>query len=120
MLKLVDLVGTDRKAATALLRALDAFTEVRGTIPTQYVRAFLLIALDEGKTVGEYAMKSGVAQSVMSRHVLDLSDSSRRVNEPGMDLVLVKMNPNNRREHNVYLTPKGKVLLTKLIRQLEF
>lgn len=118
MLKLVDLVGTDRKAAVALLRALSAFTDLRNTMPAQFVRAFLLIALDEGKTVGEYAVKSGVSQSVMTRHILELGMRARN-RGPGMDLVYTKPNVNNLREHLVFLTDKGRALLAKVVRSLE-
>jgi DNA-binding MarR family transcriptional regulator len=79
----------------------------------------MLIALDEGKSIGEYARKAGVTPSVMSRHILDLSDSTRRINDRGMELVVTKLNPENRREHVVYLTEKGKGLLSKITRYME-
>lgn len=113
-----ELPDRDRKAGSALLRALDAFTGERTAIPTQYIRAFLLIALDEGKTVGEYAIKSGVSPSVMSRHVLDIGEF-RRTKEPGLGLVYTKPNVMNLREHNVFLSDKGRALYHKIIRHLE-
>jgi DNA-binding MarR family transcriptional regulator len=109
----------DHKAASAFLRALDAFTGERNAIPTQYIRAFLLIALDEGKTVGEYAIKSGVSPSVMSRHVLDIGEF-RRTKQPGLGLVYSKPNVMNLREHNVFLTDKGRALLHKIVRHMEY
>lgn len=113
------LTDAERKAATAFLRGLDVFTELRTAIPSQYLRTFLFVAMDEGKPIGEYARKAGVAPSVMSRHVLDLSDGSRRVSDEGLGLLVSKLNPNNRREHIVYLTDVGKAVFGKIVRNLE-
>lgn len=113
------ITDAERRTAVAFLRGLDVFTDLRGTIPTQYLRAFILIAMDEGRPVGEYAQKAQVSPSVMSRHVLDLADGSRRVNEEGLGLVVSKLNPNNRREHVVYLTDKGRAVFGKIVRNLE-
>jgi DNA-binding MarR family transcriptional regulator len=113
-----ELSDHDKKKGTALLRAIDAFTEKRIAMPAQYIRTFLLVALEEGKSVGEYAVKSGVSPSVMSRHILDLGQFTRS-REPGLDLVYTKQNLANLREHNVFLTEKGRTLYHKLTRALE-
>lgn len=108
----------ERRAGLTLLASLDAFREIRHTMPLQYIIAFLLVALDEGKTVGDYAIKSGVSPSVMSRHLLDIGERNRHLAE-GFGLVMTKPNVLNLREHTVFLTDKGRALFHKIVRQLE-
>lgn len=107
----------ERKAASRLLAALECFREMRTTMPLQYVFAFLLVALDEGKTVGEYAIKAGVSPSVMSRHIMDIGIRNRKM-QPGFELVVTKQNVVNLREHTVHLTDKGRALFRKLARHI--
>lgn len=108
----------ERRAGRRLLGALEAFRELRQTMPMQYVIAFLLVAMDEGKSVGAYAIEAGVSPSVMSRHILDIGDRNRD-REPGFGLVVTKPNIMNLREHTVHLSDKGRALFHKLARQLE-
>lgn len=105
------------KTWNRFLTALDVFTTERNTMPVQYIRAFALIVLNEGKTVGEYARMSGVAPSVMSRHIADLGPRTRGM-QPGLGLLITKQNYENMREHTVHLTDKGKALAHKLPRNL--
>jgi len=48
------------------------FQTYRKDMPLQYVVTLLAVALDEGKTVMEYARMQGISPSVMSRHLLDI------------------------------------------------
>lgn len=108
----------ERRAGLRLIAVLESFRDFRRTMPLQYIVAFLHVALDEGKTIGEYALKAGVAPSVMSRHLLDIGARNRHM-EPGFGLVQTKPNVLNLREHAVYLTEKGRSLFNKITRQLE-
>lgn len=101
-----------------LLAAIDAFASERATLPMQYIRTFLLVALKEGKTVGEYATEADVSPSVMSRHIADLGVRTRGM-QPGLGLLITKQNLENLREHAVYLTDKGRALAHKIDRTLE-
>jgi DNA-binding MarR family transcriptional regulator len=94
------------------------FVDIRGTMPLQYVRAFLLVAMDEGKGVSTYAQRAGVSNSVMSRHLLDIGERNRYMEE-GFGLVFSKPNPSNLRESCIYLTPKGKTVVEQIIFHLE-
>jgi DNA-binding MarR family transcriptional regulator len=96
----------EKKRLAAVLHALEPFRSIRHTLPMQYMYAFLLVALDEGLGVMEYAKQAGVAQSVMSRHLLDLGDRSR-YGGPGYGLVTTRPDPLNLRRHRVTLTDKG-------------
>jgi len=43
---------------------MDAFRAVRRIMPMQHAYAFLLVALEEGRGVQEYAKRAGVTQAV--------------------------------------------------------
>lgn len=107
----------ERNALSGLLAAIECFQEMRKTMPLQYVATFLMVALDEGKSVGEYAVKAGVSASVASRHILDIGERNRHMGK-GFELVYTKPNPMNLREHTVFLTDKGRALYHKLSRRL--
>ena len=110
----------ERPKVDVLLAALEPFAILRGTMPLQYVRAFLLVAREEGLGVGDYADRAGVAQSVMTRHLRHLSDlgPSNRHHEEGFGLITSQPDPMNRRKHQVSLTPKGKALWHRIGRAL--
>jgi DNA-binding MarR family transcriptional regulator len=105
----------DKKKLEAWLGGLDRFLAIRHTLPGHYMRAFLLVALEEGLGVTEYVKKSGVSQSVMSRHLSDLGDKDRS-GGPGYGLLTIRMDPLNLRRHQVMLTDKGRALAGSIIR----
>jgi DNA-binding MarR family transcriptional regulator len=107
----------DLRAGQALLEAIEVFTSERHTMPLQYFRTFIYVALHEGKTVREMAKELGQSPTVMSRHLLDIGDFNRH-NEPGMGLVTYKSMPPDRREHKAFLTPQGKTMFAKVTRKL--
>ena len=107
----------EKKKLEAWLQGLDIFLTLRHTLPGHYMRAFLLVALDEGKGVMEYAAHSGVAQSLMSRHLLDLGDKDRN-GGPGYGLVTMRQDPLNLRRHQVMLTNKGRAVAATIIRAM--
>jgi DNA-binding MarR family transcriptional regulator len=108
----------DKDQLALMLDVLDVFRTIRSTMPLQYVATFLLVAMDEGKSVIEYATKMGVSPSVMSRHLLDIGERNRRMQE-GFGLVTYRANPMNLREHEYYLTPKGHAMAQSIVRKLQ-
>jgi hypothetical protein len=62
----------DRRVLVRLLTVMERFRRVRHTMPIHLVEALLRVATNEGKSVITYARDSGVSQSVMSRHLLEL------------------------------------------------
>lgn len=97
---------------------MDLFRALRPTMPLQYVTTFLLVALDEGQCVAEYARKLGVSPSVMSRHLLDIGERNRHM-EAGFGLVTFRKNPMNERENQIFLTDKGRAVYQQITRRLE-
>ena len=53
--------NAERKVVKNLLQALGLYRAIRPTMPLQYVVTLLLVAMDEGKSVGEYARMLGVS-----------------------------------------------------------
>lgn len=106
-----------RGAMRVLLTSLEPFRAVYGVMPLQQAYAFLLVAMEEGEGVTEYARRAGVSQSVMTRHLLDLGDFNRR-HEPGLGLIVQRPDPLNRRKHQTFLTDKGAALAAQVYRAL--
>ena len=111
------LKDADKKYIKGLRGALEPFISIRNTMPLQYVTTFLLVAMDEGKSVGEYAAKAGVSQSVMSRHLLDIGERNRHMEE-GFGLIQYRPNPMELRKHEVFLSDKGRAIAHQMVRQL--
>ena len=108
----------DKKKLAALVAALDAFFGIRSTMPMQLAKSFLIAALHEGEGVTELAKRAGVSQSVMSRHLLDIGNRNRHMEE-GFGWVASKPDMMELRKHQVTLTPKGVALAHKIIRALQ-
>jgi len=87
-------------------------------MPLQYATAFLLVAQNEGLGVGEYAERAGVSVSVMSRHLLDIGQRNRHMEE-GFGLVTYRANPMELRRHEYTLTDRGRALAHQICRQWE-
>jgi DNA-binding MarR family transcriptional regulator len=108
----------EKRKLRALLAALEPFRKLRSTMPMQYIVSFLLVALDEGEGVTEYARQAGVSQTVMSRHLLDIGARNRHM-EDGFGLVDDRQDPMNLSKHQKLLTPKGRTLALEILRALE-
>jgi DNA-binding MarR family transcriptional regulator len=109
--------AVEKRKLGAFLTAHDPFRAIRQTMPMQYVVTFLLVCLEEGKGVTEYAQQAGVPQSVMSRHLLDLGDKARD-GTPGFGLVTLRQDPLNLRRHQCLLTDKGRAVGYNILRAL--
>lgn len=109
---------TDKKHLRELLSVLDMFTTKRATMPIQYIRMFLLVALEEGLSVNELSKRSGLAQSVTSRHLLDIGEATSRIDGEGFNWVEHRENPENLKQRQITLTDEGKGFLQKVIRMM--
>lgn len=110
--------GAEATALKSLLAAIEPFRKLRPTMPLQYVVAFLLVAMEEGLSVGEYAERAGVSISVMSRHLLDIGARNRHMEE-GFGLIMSRPHPLELRKNEILLTPKGRALMHQITRQLK-
>jgi DNA-binding MarR family transcriptional regulator len=94
---------------------MDAFRAVRRTMPMQHAYTFLLVALDGGCGVQEYAKRAGVTQAVMTRILFALGSRSRG-RERGYGLVQQRIAMEDARKHQTFLTAKGKALMREIVR----
>ena len=104
---------TERFTLTRLVRVFGLLREISPTMPVQIAQSFVVVAMNEGKSVGELATIAGAKQSTMSRHLLDLGDRNRQGQE-GFGLVTRGIDPTELRRTQYTLSPKGKVLLDTL------
>jgi hypothetical protein len=111
------LTAEEKERLEALLAALEPFRAIRGTMPLQYVIAFLQVCLEEGEGTLEYARRTGVSPSVMSRHLLDIGDRNRHMKE-GFGLVTQRQDPLNLSRHQQMLTPRGRAIAHQITRAL--
>lgn len=115
------MAGRADRRLLGLIRANQAMMELRPEINASLINAFLGAAISQPTnpeetppTIIELARFLETPYNSMSRHCRYLSDIERPGKE-GAGLVEVRMNPDNRREKLVYLTPQGEVLRDKLL-----
>jgi hypothetical protein len=100
------------------LWALKPLSNLRGSIPLPYVTIFLMVALDEGKSVSAYARALGIEnRRVMSRYLRDIGDRARN-GGPGLGLVTVEQHPTHSHTRQVLLTAKGRAVARAIFRQM--
>jgi hypothetical protein len=87
-------------------------------MPAQYIHTFLLVVLNEGKSVSEYAAMANVSISVMSRHLQDIGDYTRDRSN-GFKLVMQRPNPMALRKHEIFLTTAGRALANEIATYLD-
>lgn len=87
-------------------------------MPMQQADVLLAIARRPGLTMAELAEEVDLAQSSCSRNVAALSDY-HRLGKPGLGLVEAVIDPREPRRRAIFLTQKGKVFVTELMRVID-
>jgi DNA-binding MarR family transcriptional regulator len=98
--------------AGSALGLIKPFLAIHGGMKLRTLQALLQVASNPGLTVNEYAIKSGVELSGMSRNLLELADRSRRRGGAGHGLIEAR-NGEDLRERRYYLTPAGHRLVAR-------
>lgn len=102
------------KALATVERVLrQARAAIDPNVPTQLVQAFVLVAMNEGKSLTELAKLAGSSASTASRHLLDLGERNRK-KEPGYGLVNRQNDPMSLRTNIYTLTARGRLVATTL------
>ncbi len=96
------------------LRVLEEFSRHYPNCPIQIAHTFLLVVLNEGKSMRELGDIAGLPQSTMSRHLLDLGPRNRW-KEPGLKLVKHRYDPMEMRKKQYTLSPKGRALVKRIV-----
>jgi DNA-binding MarR family transcriptional regulator len=108
----------ERAAARTLFLALKPFRDVNPSIPLSYITAMLLVAIDEGRAVSDYASKVNISPTVMTRNLLDIGDRNRQ-REEGYGLITSERDLYDLRKHNAKITAKGKALVHHVLNALK-
>jgi DNA-binding MarR family transcriptional regulator len=109
------LTKDDQRALHNCLLSMDAFRGIGPTMPMQQVYAFLLVAMEEGRGVQEYAERAGVTQPVMTR-ILHALGRHRQKGAPGYGLVHQATDTRDLRKRQTFLTAKGEALVRQIVR----
>lgn len=108
---------SDKIAAQALLWALRPLSNLHRPMPLPFMTAFLMVALDEGKGVNDYARAVGIHRAAMSRNLHAIGDRARNCG-PGLGLVTIEPHPANPIKSRVFLTAKGRSIADQMFQQL--
>ena len=87
---------------------------VRPDMSLQLAQQFILVALNEGTSLGGLAEKSGWVLATASRQLLDLGDRDRHGRE-GLKLVNSIRDKDNLKKNVYTLSPKGKQVINQLV-----
>ncbi len=102
------------------------FLDISMVLRQQYqdmtmVQASVLCSLWESKEASqaEIARRIGVREATVSRSISLLSNYGTRNNTPGLDLVRMEADPNDRRQRIYTFTPKGRNVMGTLEKLLK-
>lgn len=113
----MDLSEDDMRLLKGLAEVLGYFETMRPNMPLHQVKMLLMLALDEGKSQKAYSEKWEYPPSTVSRAMLDLGKRTRK-GEEGLGLVDERVSARSLREHEVFVSTKGKALLAKMAKRL--
>src|ERR1700687_4018247 len=102
-----------RHTLAGILRVLGLFQNLDRHISVESIKALLLVALNENKSVNDYARMAGVGGGPMSRRIGDLGDLDKNLN-PGLQLVESRPDPLDRRLTLVRLTHQGRAFANRV------
>ena len=107
-----------RGAIRSLLLAIKPLVDLSGPIPFPYILTFLMVAVDEGKSVGAYARELNVDRFLMSRHIRCIGDRGRD-GRPGLGLVTTRRVDKFPARTAIFLTDKGRAVAAQVHRNLQ-
>jgi hypothetical protein len=106
-----------KRSIQTLLWAIKPLVDSGGPIPFPYMLTFLMVAVDEGKSVGAYARELNVNRFLMSRHIRCIGDRARN-GRAGLGLVTTRRVHNYPARTAVFLTDKGRAIAAQVSRNL--
>lgn len=96
------------------IRVFEEFRKLDLEMQMQTALIFLLIAKNEGCTLRDLERETGLTSASVSRNVMALSDTNRR-GDPGHNLIVARVSPEDKRARNLFLTTKGKHVLNTIL-----
>lgn len=98
---------------TRLRLALERLKAADPNMTVSIAISLLQVAAFEGRSLREYSDMLNLAQSTMSRHLLDLG-IMRRDRSPGLGLIEQRQDKDDLRKNVYCLSPKGRELVHQL------
>lgn len=108
-------IQEDRKSLEMVYAALEALIDISPAMPLQQAATIILVALNEGTSLKELVQKTGVKQSTMSRHLIDLGKRNRRM-EQGYQIVDCRQDDFDMRKNQYVLSIKGRAVIDKVVK----
>jgi DNA-binding MarR family transcriptional regulator len=99
-----------------LIKLLAEVRKIDGEMQAQTLMTLLMIARAPGISQVEIADKLDISKSTVSRNVTALSDyKNQRSSKGGYGFVTQRVDPNNRRYRQLFLTPEGQAAVQNLV-----
>lgn len=108
----------DKAAIRKLLAIVETFRTIHPEAKARWLSELLQVALEEGESVRTYARRLGVNYNVASIDYLGLGQMFRN-REPGLELLIATPNRDDLRKHEVRFTPKGRGLVSKMLKYMK-
>ena len=112
------LTEEEQTALHMYMSFMEAFRAIRPNIqnmPMGDAYAFLVVALEEGLGITEYAERAGITQSGMTRELSALGEGGRH-GAAGFGLVKTVIATKDLRKRQTFLTDKGRALIREITR----
>lgn len=100
------------------LRLVRMFRTQSSDMPMQQADVLMTVADNPGVAMSDLATQLDLSQASISRNVAALSDLHRK-GEAGLGLVEARVDPDDTRRRLLFLTQKGKMFVTLLVRQID-
>lgn len=105
----------ERRVLRKVHKLIKRFRDEDTRIPSSYMEAFTAVAAEPGKGPTGYAEDMATIQPIASRILLEIGPKARQ-RPSALELVDRQQKPDNWREQEYFLTPKGRKLMKDIIR----
>lgn len=105
------------KQLNTLINIIEALREAHSEMPMQTAHCLLCVAIRPGLTMQELGAMTNLSQSATSRNMQLLGEWARPT-KPGLRLVEALDDSIDTRRKIMFLTPKGKALMEKILSTL--
>lgn len=95
-----------------ILTILYVLQKIDAEFPIQYAICMSEIALNEGLSLTDLSIKTGMPLSTVSRMASVLSNNNK--NRKAYDFINIRTSPQERRKKQLYLTSKGRAVIETL------
>lgn len=103
----------DKDSIEIYMKFVEMFRDMDAEIPLTTVGVFLVVVQNEHMTMKDMAKILGISQASCSRNVAYLAQY-HRLNKPGLNLLVTREDPEERRRKIVSLTQKGKRVVERM------